>query len=69
MVNKFQAYDELGNIFSGLEGLRFEWNIDSGTDKVKIVSWKEAAHTSSDLAKEFEFSKMQSDVLFLKGIN
>jgi len=36
---------------------------------VKIVSWKEAAHTSSDLKKQLELGKMQSDVLFLKGIN
>ena len=42
--------------------------MDVGKDKVKIVSWKEAAHTSSDLKKEFELDKMQSEVLFLKGI-
>lgn len=29
---------------------------------------KEAAHKSSDLKKEMEFSKLHSDVLFLKGL-
>jgi hypothetical protein len=33
-----------------------------------MVTWKEVSHASSDLKKEFEFSKLQSDVLFLKGI-
>jgi hypothetical protein len=33
------------------------------------VSWKEAARTHSELSKDFEFNKMQSEVLFLKGIN
>jgi hypothetical protein len=64
-----KAFDEEGNIFSGLEGFRFDWDIETGTDKVKIVTWQEAAHASSTLKEEFEFSKMQSDVLFLKGIN
>lgn len=67
-ILKFQAYDEEGNIFNSLEGLRFEWNIDQGTDIVKIVTMKEAAHKQSELQKEMEFSKMHSDVLFLKGL-
>ncbi len=48
--------------------MRFEWSIDSGNDFVKIVSMKEAAHVPSELKKQMEFSKMHSDVLFLKGV-
>lgn len=62
------AYDEEGNIFNSLDGLRFEWNIERGTDVVKIVTMREAAHKQSDLKREMEFSKMHSDVLFLKGL-
>jgi hypothetical protein len=51
-----------------VEGFRFEWNVDDGTDNVKIVSMKEASHKSSDLQREMEFSKLHSDVLFLKGL-
>jgi len=35
---------------------------------VKIVTMKEASHKQSDLKREMEFSKMHSDVLFLKGL-
>ncbi len=63
------AYDEEGNIFSSLTGFSFDWIIEYGNENVKIVSWREASRTSSELSKEFEFNKMQSEVLFLKGIN
>lgn len=63
-----QAYDEEGNIFNTLEGFRFEWNIDTGTDIVKIVTTKEAQHKQSEIKREMEFSKLHSDVLFLKGL-
>ncbi len=63
------GYDEEGNIFSSLTGFRFDWNVESGNENVKIVSWREAARTSSELSKDFEFNKLQSEVLFLKGIN
>ncbi len=49
-------------------GFRFDWTIEEGTDVVKIVSMQEAGHKTSELAKGMEFSKMHSEVLFLKGI-
>ena len=51
-----------------MEGLRFDWNIESGTDIVKFVSIKEAAHKSSDIKREMEVSKLHSDMIFLKGL-
>lgn len=51
-----------------MEGLRFEWNIEQGTDIVKIVSMKDASKKQSQRQKEMEFSKLHSDVLFLKGL-
>ena len=55
-------------MFNGLSGYRFDWNIESGNQNVKIVSWREAARTHSELSQEFELNKLQSEVLFLKGI-
>ena len=62
------AYDEEGNLFSGLNGYRFDWNIEVGNQNVKVVSWREASRTHSELSQEFELNKLQSEVLFLKGI-
>jgi hypothetical protein len=62
------AYDEEGNLFSGLNGYRFDWNIESGNQNVKVVSWREASRTHSELSQEFEMNKLQSEVLFLKGM-
>ena len=61
-----KAYDDEGNIYSGLDGFRFEWTIESGNDNVKVVTHEEASLSSQK--KEFAFSKLQSDVLFLKGV-
>ena len=33
-----------------------------------MVTEEEASHTSSDQKKEYQFSNMQSNVLFLKGV-
>ena len=55
-------------MFNSLEGFSFEWNIETGMDVIKIVSSKEAGQKSSAIKKEMEFSKLYSDVLFLKGV-
>jgi hypothetical protein len=31
------AFDDEGNIFSGLEGFRFDWSIQSGAQHMKII--------------------------------
>jgi hypothetical protein len=31
------AFDDEGNIFSGLEGFRFDWSIQSGAHHMKII--------------------------------
>lgn len=60
------AYDDEGNIFSGLDGFWFDWNIESGTEFVKFSKFSEASHAHSHFKEEI--GEMQSDVLFLKGV-
>ena len=55
-------------MFNSLEGFSFEWIIERGTDIIKIVPSKEAGQKSTAIKKEMEFSKLYSDVLFLKGM-
>lgn len=31
------AYDDQGNIFSGLDGFRFDWKITSGPEHIKFI--------------------------------
>ena len=31
------AFDDQGNIFSGLDGFRFDWTITSGSDFLKFI--------------------------------
>ena len=46
------AYDEEGNIFSGLDGFRFDWNIEEGNDNVRFSKFSEAAHSNSHYRQE-----------------
>ena len=61
------AFDEEGNLFNGLDGFRFDWNVEEGRDNVKVVSLQVAAHASASRFQK-EFDHMQTDVLFLKGL-
>ena len=63
-----QGYDKEGNVFSSLEGLVFEWKIESGEDIVKIVTLKEAHQRASEIKRGIEYHKQHSDVLLLKGL-
>jgi nuclear pore complex protein Nup210 len=60
------AYDEQGNLFSGLDGFWFDWHIESGAENVRFSKFSEAAQAHSSYRQEI--SEMQSDVLFLKGV-
>lgn len=47
------GYDEEGNVFSSLDGLRFDWSISKGADKIKRIQMS-------------QYSK-HSDTYFVKG--
>jgi len=53
------AYDDEGNIFSGLDGFRFDWSIVTGTEHLKLIQRPEGyVHKRTDC----------SDVAFVKGL-
>ena len=54
------AYDDEGNIFSGLDGFLFDWSIASGVDFIKVIQRPESyAHKRSIDG---------TDVAFVKGL-
>ena len=63
-----QAFDIQGNVFSSLEGLKFDWEIIQNPELVNKVTYKEANYRASDLHTELEKSKIPSDLILLKGI-
>ncbi|CAG9312231.1 NUP210 [Blepharisma stoltei] len=62
-----QAYDAEGNVFSSLEGLRFRWQIVSGSDAMGIPRLKDSLVTSSEVRREIENSNYQSDIILVEG--
>ena len=62
-----QAYDEEGNVFSSLEGLRFKWQIVNGNEAMGIPRLKDSLVTSSEARREIENSNYMSDVILVEG--
>ena len=42
-----RAYDDEGNIFSSLSGLRFDWELIAGAKNVRRIPLKDSAHMST----------------------
>ena len=62
-----QAFDEDGNVFSSLEGLRFRWQIVEGAESLGLPKLKDSLATLSNVRKEIENSNYQSDVILVEG--
>ena len=62
-----QAFDEDGNVFSGLEGLRFRWHISSGSESLSMPKLKDSLTTLSEIRREIENSNSQSDMVLVEG--
>lgn len=62
-----QAFDDEGNVFSSLEGLRFRWQIVTGSDSLCLPKLKDSLATLSEIRKEIENSNFQSDVILVEG--
>ena len=62
-----QAFDEDGNVFSGLEGLRFRWHISSGSESLSMPKLKDSLTTLSEIRREIENSNFQSDMVLVEG--
>lgn len=52
------AFDDQGNIFSGLDGFRFDWTITEGADFLKIISKPDG----------YLQKRSGTDVAFVKGL-
>lgn len=62
-----QAYDDEGNVFSGLEGLRFRWHIVTGESSLNLPKLKDSLATLSEVRREIEHSNYQSDMVLVEG--
>ena len=71
-VNDVQVLETLGydiqeNVFSTLQGVRFEWNIQN-LDLLESIPIKESSIKSTEIRKKIESSNFQSDILIIKGL-
>ncbi|PAA63143.1 hypothetical protein BOX15_Mlig004751g1 [Macrostomum lignano] len=68
-----RAYDDLGNIFSSLTGLPFEWSITSahgvdGLNILRFISWTESEYEIPSVIGNLESQGLQGDQQLVGGI-
>lgn len=63
-----QAFDKEGNVFSTVEGLKFQWRIEENPQALRIIPIKEAHFKTSEKKREMERKRFMSDIALLKGI-
>jgi nuclear pore complex protein Nup210 len=62
-----QAFDSDNNVFSTLEGLRFRWQIEKGSDVLGLPKLKDSLVLASSVRSEIENSNYHSDILLVEG--
>ena len=68
-----RAYDEHGNEFSTLKGLKFRWTIESGgnakgTDILRFMTWKDSPYNTEPILEKMEAEGFQGNKVLLEGI-
>ena len=63
-----QAFDKEGNVFSTVEGLKFQWRIEENPQALRIIPIKEAHFKTSEKKAEMERKKLMTDISLLKGL-
>eukprot|EP00090_Calanus_glacialis_P028973 TRINITY_DN4645_c0_g1_i5.p1 TRINITY_DN4645_c0_g1~~TRINITY_DN4645_c0_g1_i5.p1 ORF type:complete len:1790 (-),score=673.65 TRINITY_DN4645_c0_g1_i5:326-5671(-) len=68
-----RAYDEHGNEFSTLKGLKFRWTIESGgnakgTDILRFMTWKDSPYNTEPILEKLESQGSQGNKVLLEGI-
>jgi len=68
-----RAYDEHGNEFSTLKGLKFRWTIESGgnakgTDILRFMTWKDSPYNTEPILEKLESEGFQGNKVLLEGI-
>lgn len=62
-----QAFDEEGNVFSSLEGLRFRWQVVSGSEAISLPKLKDSLVSVSETRRDLETRGYQSDIVIVEG--
>ena len=69
-----RAYDEHGNEFSSLDGIKFRWTIESGggtgrgTDILRFMSWQDSPYNTVPILEQLEAAGVQGNKVLLEGI-
>ena len=69
-----RAYDEHGNEFSSLDGIKFRWTIESGggtgrgTDILRFMSWQDSPYNTVPILEKLESQGFQGNKVLLEGI-
>ena len=69
-----RAYDEHGNEFSSLLGIKFKWTIESGggtgrgTDILRFMSWQDSPYNTVPILEQLEAQGFQGHKVLLEGI-
>ena len=69
-----RAYDEFGNEFSTLRGIKFRWTIESGggtakgTDILRFMTWKDSPYNTEPILEKLESEGYQGNKVLLEGI-
>ena len=69
-----RAYDEFGNEFSTLKGIKFRWTIESaggtakGADILRFMTWKDSPYNTEPILEKLETEGYQGNKVLLEGI-
>jgi len=64
-----KAYDDQGNVFSSLQGLRFNWEVQAGQQFLRRVNPRDSQHNFKDLSLQEEKAWTLSDQFFFKALS
>ena len=67
-----RAYDQQGNEFSTLRGIKFRWSIVSGgaakTDILRFMSWRASPYNTEPILEQLESGGDQGNKVLLEGV-
>jgi len=64
-----QAFDDSNNVISSVEGLRFEWKIETNQHCLKVISSKDANYENTPARLDMEAKRFQTDLIIVKGVH
>jgi len=67
-ILEVQAFDSEGNVFSTVEGLKFQWRIEENPQSLRIIPIKETHFKTTKKKLEMERKRQMSDISLLKGL-